>query len=92
MGFVVGEGDIETVCASFIQRFYRGRCADVYLLGSCRTLAGCFLMLERGGTPARRSDRSIGRGFRAPKLARGDDGRSERPSVDQIHICCAADA
>ena len=33
LGFVVGEGDIETVRASFIQRFYRGRCADVYLLG-----------------------------------------------------------
>jgi hypothetical protein len=47
LGSVVGEGDIETVRGPFIQRFYRGGCADVCLLGSCLTLAGCLLMLER---------------------------------------------
>jgi hypothetical protein len=43
-------------CIPFIQRFYRGRCADVYLLGPCLTLTGCFLMLERSGSPARPFD------------------------------------
>jgi hypothetical protein len=49
LGFVVGDGDIETVRASLIQHFYRGRCADVRLLGPCLTLTGCCLRRERSG-------------------------------------------
>jgi hypothetical protein len=44
--------------ASFIQRFYRGGCAHVSLLGACLTLTGWCLMQERSRSPVRWFDRS----------------------------------